>query len=123
MLKAPLLRQITIQCLQTDAITRPTAAYICLELEQYIDQLEQENPVLTQQYKEDMHSLWLSLRSQEVQLAEQDVVIKDQRSDHGDITAKKDEYISLLESQLQDSKKKYKNLKLLLLVLNRKERS
>ena len=70
MLKTPLLRRITIQCLQMDAITRPTAAYICSELEQYIDQLEQENPVLTQQYKEDRHSLWMSLKSQEVQLAE-----------------------------------------------------
>ena len=111
MLKTPLLRQITIQCLQMDAITRPTAAYICLELERYIDQLEQENPVLTQQYKEDRHSLWLSLNSQEVQLAEKDVMIKDQRSDHGDITAKKDEYISSLESQLQDSKNKVQELK------------
>ena len=36
MLKTTLLRQITIQCLQMDAITRSAAAYVCSELERYL---------------------------------------------------------------------------------------
>ena len=116
MLKIPLLRQIAIQCLQMDAITRPTAAYICLQLEMYINQLKKEHPMLSQQYKQDKHSLWLSLQSQEIQLAEKEKMIKGQRNDYGDLTTKKDEYISSLELQLQDSKNKVQELEVTVLV-------
>ena len=121
MLKIPLLRQIAIQCLQMEAITRPTAAYICLQLEGYINQLEQEHPMLSQQYKQDKHSLWLSIQSQEIQLAERYKIIKAQRNDYGDLTAKKDEYISSLELQLEDSKNKVQELEVTAISIEQKK--
>ena len=110
MLIVPLLQQITIQCLQMDPFTRPTATYICLELEKYICQLETEYPALAEQHKQDRHSLCMSLQSQEVRLMEKEKFFEGQRSIHNDMIAKKDKYISSLELQLQDSNKKLQEL-------------
>ena len=121
MLKIPLLRQIALQCLQMEAITRPNAAYICLQLEGYINQLKQEHPLLSQQYKQDKHSLWLLLKSQEIQLAEKYKIIKGQRNDYGDLAAKKDEYISSLELQLEDSKNKVQELEVTAISIEQKK--
>ena len=121
MLNVPLLRQITIQCLQMDAITRPTATYICSELERYIDQLEIEYPVLAEQHKQDRHSLCLSLQSQEVRLMEKEKLFEGQRSIHNNMIAKKDEYISSLELQLQDSSNKLEELGFTILSIKREK--
>ena len=66
MLNVTLLQKITIQCLEMNPNTRPTATDICSKLEKYICQLETEYPVLAEQHKQDRHSLCLSLQSQEV---------------------------------------------------------
>ena len=110
MLNVCLLQQITIQCLQMDPTSRPTATYICSELERYIDQLEIEYPVLAEQHKQDRLSLCLSLQSQKAQLIEKEKLFVGQRSSHNDMIAKKDKYISSLELQLQDSSKKLQEL-------------
>ena len=121
MLKVPLLRQITIQCLEMDPNTRPTATYICLELDRYIDQLEIEHPVLAEQHKQDKHSLFMSLQSQEVRLTEKEKLFEGQRSIHNDMIAKKDENISSLRSQLQDSSNKLEELDFTILSIKREK--
>ena len=110
MLNVTLLQQITVQCLQMDPNTRPTAIYICSELEKYIDQLKIEYPVLAEQHKQDRLSLCLALQSQEVRLTKKEKLFEEQKSIQSDMIAKKDKYISSLELQLQDSSNKLEEL-------------
>ena len=59
------LSDMVHQCLKELPIDRPTASYICAELEKYIQQLQSESPALAEQHKQDKLSLLYMLQAQE----------------------------------------------------------
>jgi len=120
------LKQIAFNCLEDASTNRLTASEICIELEKYIQQVEIKAPIITKQHKQDKNSLLRMLQSQESQLENKEEIIKDLRRDKGmldDAILKKEEYISSLESQCQDSKSELEEYKVNLLSLQRERDS
>ena len=92
------LQKITIQCLADTPKSRPSASHICDMLLEYIQRLEVELPVLTEQHKQDKLSL-----IHFTQETKKEVECKYEK-----IINEKDECISTLELQLHDSRSKLK---------------
>ena len=65
------LKEMVYQCLKELPTDRPTASYICAELEKYVEQLQLMSPLLVEQHKQDKLSLLHMLQAKEKQLAEQ----------------------------------------------------
>ena len=122
----PVLRHIAYQSLEDAPANRPTASYICDELKKYIHQLESEAPELAKQHNKDKFALLQLLQSQEKQLERKGKVIEDISKDKNtvnDFIAKKEEYISSLESQYQNCKSKLEENEFTMLALNRDKES
>ena len=120
------LKQIARSCLEDFPTNRPIASYICKELEEYIQKLESEAPVLAKQHKQDKFSLLQLLQSQESQLESKRRIIEDVNKDKSmlnDALMKKEEYISSLESQCQECKSKLEENELTIFGLNRDKES
>ena len=90
------LQTIAIQCLEDTPTSRPSACHICDNLLQYIKKLETEFPVLTAQHKQDKLSL----------IHSNEEASKEMKSKHEKVIKEKDEYTSMLELQLQESRGK-----------------
>ena len=117
----PVLQHIAYQCLEDAPANRPTVPYMCDELKKYINQLESEKPELAKQHNKDKFSLLKLIQSQEKQLESKAKLIEDISKDKNafkDSIAKKDEYISSLESQCESNKNKLEESVLTLLNLN-----
>ena len=108
------LQHIAHQCLEDAPTSRPVASEICKELEKYIHKLESESPTLAKQHNQDKFSLLKLLRSQDSQLESKSKIIEDLNKDKDmleDIVMKKDDYISSLQSQLEEIKEKFEKVK------------
>ena len=92
------ITEITIQCLADTPKSRPSASHICDMLLEYIQRLEFELPVLTEQHKQD--KLSLIHFTQETK--------KEVKCKYEKIINEKDECILTLELQLHDSRSKLK---------------
>ena len=107
----PVLKDFTYQCLKDAPTNRPTAGYICNQLEKYIRRLESEAPELAKQHNKDKVSLLQLLQYQESQLQKNaKLIIEDINKDKSvlnDVIVRKEEYITSLESQYQDYKSKF----------------
>ena len=120
------LKQLANHCLEDAATNRPTAGYICDELEKYIHKLESEAPELAKQHNKDKLSLLQLLQHQGSQLERKIKLTEDVNKDKSMLTesiAKKEEYISLLESQHKDCKSKLKESEFTILSLNQSKES
>ena len=92
------LREIAMQCVEDTPTERPNACEVCNKLEEYIKQIEKEFPALAEQYKQDKLTLIHSNEETKKELT----------SKHENNIKEKEECISLLESQLRDSRSKMK---------------
>ena len=90
------LQAIAMQCIKDTPIARPNAYQVCNKLQEYIEQIEKEFPALAEQYKQDKLSLMCSNEETKKELKEK----------HENNIKEKEECISLLESQLHDSRNK-----------------
>ncbi|XP_065887091.1 uncharacterized protein [Dysidea avara] len=121
-----LLQQIAVQCLQDASSSRPSAPEICEELKKYINKLEIESEVVSKQYKEVKLSLVRLLQSQESKLEKKKKLIDElnqEKSRNDDYVAKKEEYITELESRLQDTKSKFEQIQMTSFGLEREKES
>ena len=117
----PVLQNIAYQCLEGAPANRPTASYICDKLKKYFHQLESEATELAKQHNKDKFSLLQLLQSQENQLERKAKFIEDINKDKSalnDSIAKKDKYISSLESQCKGYENKLEESELTILSLN-----
>ena len=99
---------------------------ICKMLEEYIQKLESEVPLLAKRHKQDKLSLLQLLQSQEDQLERKRKIIKDTNKDKSmlnDALKKKEEYISSLESECQEYKTKMEEYEVAMLSLNQDKES
>lgn len=90
------LQEIAMQCIEDTPTERPNACKVCDKLEEYIEQVEKEFPTLAEQYKQDKLSLIHSNEETKKELT----------SKHENNIREKVECISLLESQLRNSRSK-----------------
>ena len=90
------LQAIAMQCIEDTPTARPNACQVCNKLQEYIEQVEREFPALAEQYKQDKLSL----------ICSNEETKKELKSKHENDIKEKEEYISLLESQLHDSRSK-----------------
>ena len=122
----PMLQQIARHCLEDAPTNRPTASDICKMLEGYIPKLEAEVPSLAKRHKQDKLSLLRLLQSQEDQLERKRKIIEDTNKDKSmlnDAIMKKEEYISSLESDCQEYKRKIEENEVAILSLNKGKES
>ena len=122
----PVLQQIACSCLEDSPNNRPIASYICKELEEYIQKLESEAPVLAKQHKQDKFSLLQLFQSQETQLESKRRIIEDVNKDKSMLNSTlvdKEEYISSLESQCQEYKSKLEENEVTIFDLNQEKES
>ena len=122
----PMLQQTTRHCLEDAPTNRPTASDICKMLEEYIQKLESEVPLLAKRHKQDKLSLLQLLQSQEDQLERKRKIIEDTNKDKSmlnDALKKKEEYISSLESECQEYKTKMEEYEVAILSLNQDKES
>ena len=122
----PMLQQIARHCLEDAPTNRPTASGICKMLEEYIQKLESEVPLLAKRHKQDKLSLLQLLQSQEDQLERKRKIIEDTNKDKSmlnDALMKKEEYTSSLESECQEYRSKMEKNKVVILNLNQDKES
>ena len=91
-----ILQTVAFQCLEDTPRDRPSASHICDRLLKYIEQLETELPVLTEQHKQNKLSL----------LQSNEDLNKEMKTKYEKSISEKDEHLSILEKQLHDTRNK-----------------